>query len=119
MQKEQIEKYIKEMYNVNPDFPWENDNESAVFRHIDNKKWFALILKVGYDKLNIKKEGFCYAINLKYFPEMIGSITKENGVNFAYHMNKEHWITVLLDGTVKTKKICDLIDISFDLTMKK
>ena len=44
---------------------------------------------------------------------------KENGILPAYHMNKEHWITILLDGTVPEQKICDLIDISFDLTRRK
>ena len=34
-------------------------------------------------------------------------------------MNKEHWITVLLDGTVEKEEICNLIDISFELTIKK
>ena len=55
-------------------------------------------------------------INLKNLPEMIGSLRKESGILPAYHMNKEHWITLLLDGTVEKKKICDLIDISYELT---
>ena len=33
-------------------------------------------------------------------------------------MNKEHWITILLDGTVSKEKICELIDISYELTGK-
>ena len=34
-------------------------------------------------------------------------------------MNKEHWITILLDGTVSEEKICELIDISYELTSRK
>ena len=56
---------------------------------------------------------------LKNIPEMIGSLRKDEGILPAYHMNKEHWITILLDGTVPKQKICDLIDISFDLTRRK
>ncbi|MCI9221555.1 MAG: MmcQ protein, partial [Lachnospiraceae bacterium] len=37
----------------------------------------------------------------------------------AYHMNKEHWITVLLDGTVEESKVCGLIDVSFAATASK
>ena len=50
---------------------------------------------------------------------MIGSLRKEKGILPAYHMNKEHWITVLLDGSVEKQKIYDLIEISYDLTRKK
>jgi predicted DNA-binding protein (MmcQ/YjbR family) len=34
----------------------------------------------------------------------------------AYHMNKEHWLTVLLDNTVPEKEIYELIDDSYELT---
>lgn len=44
--------------------------------------------------------------------------TFKNGILPAYHMNKEHWITILLDGTVSKEKICELIDISYELTGK-
>ena len=50
---------------------------------------------------------------------MIGSLIQEDGILPAYHMNKEHWITILLDGTVTIQKICDLIALSYDLTRKR
>ena len=50
---------------------------------------------------------------------MIGGLRKDEGILPAYQMNKEHWISVLLDGTVEKEKICDLIDISYDLTRSK
>ena len=34
----------------------------------------------------------------------------------AYHMNKEKWITVLLDGTVDKAQIMDLLNMSYELT---
>ncbi|MBF1202590.1 MAG: MmcQ/YjbR family DNA-binding protein, partial [Fusobacterium periodonticum] len=33
----------------------------------------------------------------------------------AYHMNKKHWCTICLDGTVELEKIYNLIDISYEL----
>lgn len=117
--KEEVEKYINEYYDILPDYPWNDLPNAAVFRHKNNKKWFALIMEVGYDKLNIDKPGTVNVINLKNIPEMIGSIRQEDGILPAYHMNKEHWITVLLDGTVSKERICDLIDISYELTNGK
>ena len=117
--REEIEKYINENYNTLQEYPWEKYPNYTTFKHINNKKWFALIADVPFEKLKIKKEGIVDVINLKNIPELIGSLRKENGILPAYHMNKEHWITVLLDGTVTKQKICDLIDISYDLTNTK
>ena len=117
--REEIEKYINENYNTLQEYQWKKYPNYITFKHINNKKWFALIADVPYEKLKIKKEGIVDVINLKNIPELIGSLRKENGILPAYHMNKEHWITVLLDGTVTKQKICDLIDISYDLTDTK
>ena len=41
---------------------------------------------------------------------------KGNGIIPAYHMNKQQWITVFLDGSVKKEQVFDLIDASFVAT---
>ena len=116
--REEIEKYINENYNVLQEYPWEKYHNYTTFKHTNSKKWFALIADVSYKKLHIEKEGIVNVINLKNIPEMIGGLRKEEGILPAYHMNKEYWITILLDGTVPKQKIFDLIDISYDLTKK-
>ena len=118
-QRAEIEKCINKKYNPLQEWPWQETPEHTTFKHQDNKKWFGLIMKVPYIKLNIEKEGMCDVINLKNIPELIGSIRKKEGILPAYHMNKEHWISVLLDGTVDFKEICELIDVSYELTRKK
>ena len=117
--REEIEKYINEHYDTLQENPWKKYPNFTTFKHKDNKKWFALIMDVPYEKLNINKEGMVAVLNLKNIPEMIGSLRKYEGIISAYHMNKEHWISILLDGTVQKEKICDLIDISYDLTSKR
>ncbi len=118
MMKKEIVKYINKKYDPLEEHPWEEYPEFITFKHKENNKWFALIMDVPYEKLHIKKQGLSSVINLKNLPEIIGGLRKENGILPAYHMNKEHWITVLLDGTVSKQRICDLIDISYDLTDK-
>ena len=76
-------------------------------------------MDVPFEKLNIDKQGMVDIINLKNIPEIIGGLRKQPGILPAYHMNKEHWITVLLDGSVSEEKINDLIDVSYELTKKK
>ncbi|MCR5185631.1 MAG: MmcQ/YjbR family DNA-binding protein [Clostridia bacterium] len=115
--RKEIENYINETFDAIQEYPWDKYPNFATFKHKNNKKWFALIADVPYEKLKIEKDGFVDVINLKIIPEMIGSLRKTKGILPAYHMNKEHWVTVLLDGTVSREKIYDLIDISYDLTI--
>lgn len=109
--------YIKKKYNVSPEYPWKKYDDNAVFRHSDNKKWFALVMKVQKSKLGITGEDSIHVINLKiddlFFRDII---IQEEGIVPAYHMNKIHWITVFLDNTVKLERVYDLIDISFTAT---
>ena len=118
-QRPEIEKYINKKYKPLQEWPWPETPNHTTFKHKDNKKWFALIMEVQYSKLNMEKDGIADVINLKNIPELIGGLRKREGILPAYHMNKEHWISVLLDGTVKLDEICELIDISFELTRKK
>ena len=117
MDRQTVFNYIKRKYKEKPEYPWRRDAQSAVFRHADNKKWFALVMNVQRAKLDLAGDGFADVVNLKvddlFFRDMI---IREDGIMPAYHMNKMHWITVLLDGTVPEEKVFDLIDMSFMAT---
>ena len=74
-------------------------DSNAVFRHTDNKKWFALVMDVQGNKLGLSGSEYIDVVNLKmddlFFRDII---IKEDGIMPAYHMNKMHWVTVLLNG---------------------
>lgn len=113
----EVIEYVKEYYNAEPELLWEKYPGDAVFRHIGNKKWFALILlNTPKEKLGISGQGKVDILDLKCDPNMIGNLLDCNGYLPGYHMNKEHWITILLDGSVPVSEIFGLIDLSFDLT---
>ena len=118
--RRKINDYIKDQYGVSPEYPWPKYNEHAVYRHKDNKKWFALIMDVGRDKLGLSGKKTVSVINLKIDDVILhDTIIREDGIMPAYHMNKLHWITVLLDGTVPLEKVCALLDISYNATSSK
>ena len=119
MQRTKIEKYINEKFDCLQEHPWADDPDSTTFKHSNNKKWFALIMKIPYNRLNINNDELVDVINLKNIPEIIGGLRKINGIFPAYHMNKEYWISVLLDGTVEIEQIQELIDLSYELTRTK
>ncbi|MCM1092147.1 MAG: MmcQ/YjbR family DNA-binding protein [Butyrivibrio sp.] len=118
--RETVFTYIKKKYKTSPEYPWAKYDSNAVFRHGDNGKWFALVMSVGREKLGLSGYGYVDVINLKIDDMMFRDILiRQEGIIPAYHMNKEHWITVLLDGTVEEDKVYDLIDVSFMATASK
>lgn len=44
--REEIFAYIKKKYKTTPEYPW-GESDGAVLRHSDNRKWFALVMRVG------------------------------------------------------------------------
>lgn len=109
--------YICRTYDSLPDHPWRQYPQYAVFRHANSKKWFALVMDVPWDKLGFQGTGSVNVINLKINDQFFhDTIIQEKGILPGYHMNKQYWISVLLDGSVPKEKIFDLIDMSFSAT---
>ncbi len=118
MNRREYEKYLSEAYGVTGENPWRDSPTNTVFRHFDNKKWFALVMDI--DKKHIGKgSGLVSVVNLKCDPLTISSLLGGNGVHPAYHMNKEHWITVELNEKTDEDLLFFLTAQSFDLTSLK
>ena len=109
-------KYGKDTYDATPDHPWQKFPNYAVLRHSDTDKWFALVMDIPKGKIGLEGEDIIDVLDVKCDPDEIGTLRKKDGYFSAYHMNKEHWITVLLDGTVPMQEIKRLIDASHRLT---
>lgn len=58
-------------------------------------------------------------LDVRCDPLLIGSLLQENGFYPAYHMNKNSWITIALDGAVAPEKIKWLLDMSFEAAGKR
>lgn len=118
MKREELFDYVKKRYGTNPEYLWKSDPYSAVFRH-KNGKWYAILMKIETSKLGLGDERTIDIINVKCEPDMATVLTQANGFLPGYHMNKRHWITILLDGTVSEEKILDFLDRSYELINKK
>lgn len=114
MTRQEVFDYARQRYGTEPDYPWMDTN--AVLRHADNKKWYAVILEVRREKLGLDGDGMLDVLNVKCDPILIGSLRLKPGFHPAYHMNKDKWLTIRLDGSVSPAEIQDLIDLSFRLT---
>lgn len=116
--REEIFVYVKDKYNIEPDYPWARTPNYAILRHNTNRKWFGAIVDITADKLGFDGNKLIDALLLKCDPVLVGLLRSEAGILPAYHMNKEHWITVLLDGSCPKDGIFALIDLSYGLTEK-
>lgn len=114
-----IIKYIAEKYKNEPEYLWDKTPNNAVFREKSSGKWYAALLEVEKSKLQINEEGIIEVIDLKATPDKIFSIVDNINYLPGYHMNKKHWFTIKLDGSVPIKIIYSLIDDSFNLIKKK
>ncbi|MDY4165989.1 MULTISPECIES: MmcQ/YjbR family DNA-binding protein [Eubacteriales] len=119
MNRVELGRFILENYNAERDFPWLKYPNYEVFRHNNNQKWFALIMDVPKNKIGLQGTGLIDVVNFKCDTLLIGSLRCEPGFFPAYHMNKESWITVALDGSVSDDKIKMLLSESYDATAPK
>lgn len=114
--KKDIIKNTYSLDNVQIDSPFKKFPDYVVFRHKNSSKWFGLVMTVEKRKLGINAEGSIDIIDVKADPEIISILKESPGYLSAYHMNKNHWITILLDGTIEENQIVNLIIDSYNLT---
>lgn len=107
MNREDIIKYSLSLKNTYEDYPFPDDNTSATIKHTENRKWFALIMDVKDSLyLNVKTE--------PHYSELLRS--SYDYIIPAYHMNKEHWNTIIISDKVDETLVKELIKQSYELT---
>ena len=110
MDKKEVIKYCLSLPDTYEDYPFMDDRETVVLKHVSNKKWFAIIMKV---KSNLY-------LNVKTDPEYSELLRSAyDYIIPAYHMNKEHWNTIILNDKCDKELIEELLNQSYDLTNRK
>jgi predicted DNA-binding protein (MmcQ/YjbR family) len=118
MTKQQFLSYCLSAYGTSPDYPFDEDFETAVLRHADNRKWYAIVMRVSRRKFGFDSDEVIDVVNLKLPTEMFGSFGAADGVYPAYHMNKLHWISVLLPDA-PNDVVQFLVNASFEAIKRK
>lgn len=118
MNRSELEAYITEIYSTEGEHLFDKYPSFLVFRHNGNRKWFAVIMDIPRKNLSLPSEDEISVVNLKCDTRLIGSFREEPGIFPGWHMNKAHWLSVALDGTVDDEKIKFLVDMSYELTVK-
>lgn len=108
--------YCNNKYGENHVNPFKKHPDILAFINEENK-WYALISDVDYNKLkkNTDITTKVKILNVKYPTDKILEIIDNKNIFPAYHMNKKHWISIVLDKNIKLETIKELIDISYSL----
>lgn len=107
-QANRITNLIIKKYNDIPEFAWNKFPEYGIFRNSNNDKWYGLIMNINRGKIDKGSEEV-EILNVKLDEEEIKILLNRKGFYKAYHMNKENWITILLDDTIKDEEIMTYI----------
>ncbi len=108
----------RERYGTEAEYLWARTPGFGVLRH-PNGKWYAVVMDIPKSKLGLPGDDLIDVMNVQVDPVISGSLRATTGIFPGYHMNKEKWITVLLDGTVDMEQIAVLLDISYDIAGAK
>ena len=118
--REAVFEYVRKKYKSKIEYLWKSTPDADVFRHEDNQKWYGLVMDVSKDKFGLSEEGYVCALNVKTDDPMLHDILiRQDGFFPGYHMNKNSWISILLDGTVPFDRVCDMIDMSYQATASR
>lgn len=115
MNRSQLYAYIKQAYDTDSEFLWQKYPNYGVFRH-DNHKWYAIVMDVPRSVVGLTGEGMVDILNLKLDPSLIDDLRMRPGFVPGYHMNKIHWVSIILDSSVADEEITDLLDMSYQAT---
>ena len=116
-QTKRIMALVQEKYGNQLEYLWEKSPDTAVLRHEDNQKWYAVLMKISWEKLDKSREGEVEVVNLKH--DLVSDLLAERGIYPGFHMNKRYWISLPLDDTLTDEKVLELFEKSYFLTSKK
>ena len=118
-QRERITRYIQDTYGSQAEYLWADSPGNAIFRHPTSKKWYAALMRVLPEKLGLAGEEALDVMDIRCSTIMIGSLLSTKGFLPAYHMNKNHWISIVLDNSVPDDQITPLLELSYDSVTPK
>ena len=116
-QTKRIMTRVLEKYENQLEYLWEKSPDTGVLRHDDNQKWYAVLMKISWEKLDKSREGQVEVVNLKH--DQVADLLLEKGIYPAFHMNKRYWISLPLDDTLSDEQVLEIFERSWFLTSKK
>lgn len=116
--KLQLMDYCSQRFGTVPDAPWPETPENFTFKTARRNKWYALFMTIPYKSLGLAKAGKVDVVNIKLPPAKILQLVDRQHFYPAYHMNKKHWLTVMLQKDADISLVQELLAESYQLVEK-
>lgn len=114
-----IIRYVRQKYQTEAEFLWADSPHNAIFRDSATGKWYAVLLTVQKRKIGMDEDGEIEILDLTETPEQIAALVDGKCFLTGYHMNKRHWYTLRLDGSVPLDELYARIDCSVAVVRRK
>ncbi len=119
-QREQLEAYVKEKFNIEPEQLPFNHEDYAVFRHSDSGKWFAVFIVKSRQEFGLTGGGDAEIVSLKiHDPSLADILMQRPGFLRGYPSIKWNWVSIVLDGRIPFDEVCTWMDESYHATISK
>ena len=110
-QSNRIAEDIRRKYGEIPDFPFRKLTDYGVFRYPENRKWYGLIMNIPFNRMfDGDNEDLIEILNVKIHPEDRSRLLTTPGIYDCYHMNRNSWVSIVLDDTVSDEMIMQLVE---------
>ena len=116
--KLRLMEYCERKFGTEPEAPWEDSPDAYTFKTAKRNKWYALFMTIPYKSLGLAAKGTLDVVNIKLPPEKVLDLIDRVHFFPAYHMNKKHWITIVLDKEVDEPLVQQLLEESYGLVEK-
>ena len=116
--KLRLMEYCERKFGTEPEAPWEDSPDAYTFKTAKRNKWYALFMTIPYKSLGLVAKGALDVVNIKLPPEKVLDLIDRVHFYPAYHMNKKHWITIVLDKEVDGPLVQQLLEESYGLVEK-
>ncbi len=117
-QSNELIDYVRKTYGDELEFLWEKFPKNAIWRRKDTQKWYGILLTVSKQKLGLPCDESVGVLDFRILPEELEALVDYKTYFPGYHMNKKHWCTIILDGSLSFEEIRRRIDASYLLAIK-
>lgn len=117
-QSNELIDYVRKTYGDELEFLWEKFPKNAIWRRKDTQKWYGILLTVSKQKLGLPCDESVEVLDFRILPEELEALVDYKTYFPGYHMNKKHWCTIILDGSLSFEEIRRRIDASYLLAIK-
>ena len=119
MTRKDLDRFIFATYGVTEERLFAKNPTTAVYRHKQGRKWFAIIMEVSPRVLGLSAKEPIVIVNLKVDPILCDILRTKDGFFPAYHMNKEKWISAQICDQTDRDELFGLLAMSHRLTKTK